>query len=236
MAEAPAAGGTGIEASLQQTLRVISSVAAPTSVLVATLYYFGWVSTSVQANYFRFDASLLGFSTQDYLLQSISPVFLPLGAALLVVLFLVQCHIAVRRAGSDRADRLVSAVLAVTGLALFTVGLVGIVRPRPVDLMTPLGFAAGTGTLSYAVHLRRSRRSALFSETATPSGGGRGLSLSTLALSVLIGLCLVWVVAEYAEWDGLHKAERLEYNLPRKAGVVVYAKQRLLLHLSLIHI
>ena len=77
MADPALQSDASAEASLHQALRTIGSVVAPTTLLTALLFYFGWVSVSVQSRYFGFDASLLEFSTQDYLLQSISPTFLP---------------------------------------------------------------------------------------------------------------------------------------------------------------
>jgi hypothetical protein len=219
-----------VEASLHQTLRTIGSVVAPTTLLTALLFYFGWVSVSVQARYFGFDASLLEFSTQDYLLQSISPTFLPLGAALLVVLALLWGHNVINRwIGPGRAGRIVISVIAVIGLVLLLRGLVGILRPRPVDPFTPLGFAGGVGLCSYTLYLRRHRMEPESPQTVTQRLTGRVFSLTALVLSLFIGLSVVWVVAEYAEWDGRRKAERLVRDLAFRPAVVLYSQQRLLL-------
>ena len=230
MADGSAPGDTGVEASLHQTLRTIGSVIAPTTLLTALLFYFGWVSVSVQARYFGFDASLLEFSTQDYLLQSISPTFLPLGGALLVVLALLRGHNFLDHwIGPGRAGGIVVGVVAAAGLALFFRGFFGILWPRPVDPLTPLGFAGGLGLVSYTLFLRRRRSATDGSQAAAPRPAVRLFSLDALALSLFIGLSVVWVVAEYAEWDGSRKAQRLVRDLAYRPAVVVYSPQRLLL-------
>jgi hypothetical protein len=50
---------------------------ANATVLTALLVYFGWRRAETQANRMGFAESLLGMSTQDYLLRSIGPL-LPL--------------------------------------------------------------------------------------------------------------------------------------------------------------
>ena len=224
MAEDAPPPDADVGASLHQTLRTVGSVVAPTTMLTALLFYFGWVSVSVQARYFGFDSALLEFSTRDYLLQSISPTFLPLGAALLVMLVLLRGHSAMDRwMAPGRAGRIVNTAVAVAGVALFVRGFAGILWPRPVDPLTPFGFAGGVALCSYALYLRRKRVRAGAPEAPT----GWVLSLNSLALSLFIGLSAVWLVAEYAEWDGARKAERLVRSLPFRPAVVVYSPEGL---------
>ena len=42
------------------------------------MYYFGWRRSDVQAREMSIDVSLFGFSTQDYVLRSVSSLYLPL--------------------------------------------------------------------------------------------------------------------------------------------------------------
>lgn len=219
---------TGVEASLQRTLKTIGSVVAPTTVVTALLFYFGWVSINTQAVYFGFDHSLLGFSTQDYLLQSISAVFLPLGVALLIALLAFWCHSRlVEWIGPGRPGRVIVFSFAFAGAALFAVGLFGIVRPRDLDPLTPTGFGGGVGLFSYAVYLHRHRLSANPSRK-TPIPRASSLpSLNVLAVTLLVALSAVWLVAEYGEWDGRRKAETLVDGLTSRPSVVVYSPKRL---------
>ena len=66
------------------------SIVAPTTLVVALLYYFGWARTSAEAHALGLDDSLFGYSTQDYILRSISSMYWPLfvgAGAVLVGLF-----------------------------------------------------------------------------------------------------------------------------------------------------
>ena len=63
--------------SLRTTVRGVLSIVAPTTLVVALLYYFGWARTSSEAHTLALDDSLFGFSSQDYILRSISSMFWP---------------------------------------------------------------------------------------------------------------------------------------------------------------
>lgn len=56
----------------------------PMALLTAWLYYVGWVRTNSQARYFGVDPSLLGYSTTDYILRSVTSLFGPAGALLVI--------------------------------------------------------------------------------------------------------------------------------------------------------
>ena len=48
------------------------------TLVTAVLFYFGWRRSDVQAGAMSIDVSLFGFSSQDYVLRSISSLYLPL--------------------------------------------------------------------------------------------------------------------------------------------------------------
>lgn len=64
---------------------MVFKVMAPTAVITALLYYFGWARTDAAARRAGVDQSLFGFSTNDYLLRSVGPLFKPFGLGLLAV-------------------------------------------------------------------------------------------------------------------------------------------------------
>ena len=70
---------------------------APTSAVTALLYYFGWARTSVQAQQMGLDDSLLGYSTQDYLLRSLTSMTIPLVVALVATVVGLLLHTVVVR-------------------------------------------------------------------------------------------------------------------------------------------
>ena len=78
--------------SARSALELAGLVVAPTTLVTALAFYFGWVLTNSRASYFGIDASALGFSTQDYLLRSADALFVPLGTALVLALGSSGCR------------------------------------------------------------------------------------------------------------------------------------------------
>ncbi|MFI7442746.1 hypothetical protein [Nonomuraea indica] len=54
-------------------VRILGAIVAPTTVLTAILFYFGWSRAYWFHDYFGVDATLLGLTTQDYLQLSRVP-------------------------------------------------------------------------------------------------------------------------------------------------------------------
>ena len=89
-AREPAAGPAASDGALpnpRRALELIGLVVAPTTLVTALAFYFGWVLTNSRASYFGIDASALGYSTQDYLLRSADALFVPLGSVFVLALF-----------------------------------------------------------------------------------------------------------------------------------------------------
>lgn len=49
---------------------VATTVIAPATMLSASLFYFGYVSSRAQHEYFGLDVDTIGLSTQDYVMRS----------------------------------------------------------------------------------------------------------------------------------------------------------------------
>jgi hypothetical protein len=66
-----------------------ATVIAPVSVVSALLFYFGYVASRAQYEYFGVDVDVVGLGTQAYIMRSPQPLLVPLlvftmlGAALL---------------------------------------------------------------------------------------------------------------------------------------------------------
>ena len=159
--------------SLRATLRGIGSVVAPTSAVTALLYYFGWTRTTVQATRLGLDESLLGYSTQDYLLRSITSMLAPLVVGLIAILLGLALHAVLTawihrtggRAEKSTADpvrrrllaRMVSTIAA-AGLVLLALGGAGTRVARPsyeLYVVTPVCVTLGLVLLVYAANLYR---------------------------------------------------------------------------------
>jgi hypothetical protein len=62
----------------QDIFSVLGALGAVITLVTAVMFYFGWRRSYVQAQAMGIDVSLFGYSSQDYVLQSISSFYLPL--------------------------------------------------------------------------------------------------------------------------------------------------------------
>src|SRR5215207_1272715 len=72
-----------------RVLAIAGRVIAPTALVTAVLYYFGWARTEAAADRAGTDQSLFGYSTSDYVLRSVGPLYRPIGIALLLAAVLI---------------------------------------------------------------------------------------------------------------------------------------------------
>jgi hypothetical protein len=181
---------------LEHWINVGATIIAPTTLLGALLFYFGYVSSRAQYAYFGVDVDTIGLSTQDYIMRSPQPLLVPLlvltlgGAGLLLTQAAVRGHIASAvAAAADEADTAGPGGRAARhlerigraarwsralGLAVIVAGVFLLFGyPYLGDwafyaLVTPLLIAAGTALAAYASRvLQRVRR-------ASPAAEGAG--------------------------------------------------------------
>jgi hypothetical protein len=224
--------------SLERAVQVVTAIVAPTTVLTALLFYFGWIRTNALFQYFGVDATVLGFTTQDYLLRSTEALYVPLGTLLVLGLAGVRAHglveawLAGRRPGRlPRRTALAVGAVGVVGLALFARGVAGVAVPRLSRdgfLVTPVCLGLGTILGAYAQWLWRRLRQ--------PSGRRGGASrarwpgLVGLGLvAMLVVLSLFWATTDYARAYGRGRAVAYARDLAVRPGVVVYSAERLFL-------
>jgi hypothetical protein len=221
-AEGPSADDSG-ESSVERWIRVATSVIAPTTVLTALLFYFGYVETTAEYRYFGITLGTLGLTTQDLVLRSVAALYVPLGALLVLLLAMTWVHHTVSRrlaAGSSTtALRRWGVVLMLLGAAAFARGVVGIIVPEvartePVAV-SPMSLALGTIAAAYGANLWR--------RTAPDRGDLRATAWSrraTLAFTAgLITLSLFWATnsfaAAYGRGRAVEVASRLQEDRPR---------------------
>lgn len=215
---------------LRSVLRAIGSVVAPTTLLTSLLYYFGFAHSASFLRYFGLDISLLGLSTQDYLIRSVDVLFVPL-----VVTFTVGSLILWGQAraldritaapDADRRLRWASLALAATGLLVFTIGLTGIfvIKSRArFGLQFPLCFGAGAVLVAYAsrLHARsvRSRTGAAVRSTAL---------LEVAGAFLLVSLSLFWASTNYGTAVGTSRARQFEREFRSYPAAIVYSQESL---------
>src|SRR5919198_481590 len=97
-----------------------ASPSAPAALITALAFYFGWRRERAFAGYFGIDPSVLGFSTNDYVLRSVDALFVPAAVVLLVV-FGVLCLYAL--AGDRVSGVNLVPFIAVLGLGAIAVGV-----------------------------------------------------------------------------------------------------------------
>ncbi|WP_370409416.1 hypothetical protein [Streptomyces fradiae] len=150
------AGGAGRLATL------VGAIAAPTSLVTALLYYFGYWHAYWFFAYFRVHSTLLGFSTADYLMRSLDALWVPLTVtATLGVAGFWGYDLARRRLGpllGPVARRRATAALATAGFLLTVGGLWSTFQVTflsRVLTLAPLSLSAGVALLAYARLLAR---------------------------------------------------------------------------------
>lgn len=214
--------------SMVGTLRVVGSLVAPTTLVVALLYYFGWTRTSTQAFVMGLDDSLFGFTAQDYILRSITSMFWPLFVAAAAILLAAIAHARFLARPSDELVRKVSARVAIGGAVLLALGTLGSALNPPsrfVSVAAPLAITVGFALLGYAAYVRglgagRLRRRGRAAERP-------GERLAWGLVTVLLLLSAFWTVSHYAAIKGIDFARKAVEQLPLRPSVTIYSASRL---------
>lgn len=231
-----------ISGSSVRTLRGLAAIIAPTSLITALIYYFGWVRTSIQATYMGLDDSLFGYSTTDYLLLGAPSMFWPIVFGLLVGLGLLLMHGAIRvwlrpseeedgvlaPARRRRLKRLIG-LICLIGVISLVLGLVGASSRAPTRFFVwagPVGLGFGVVLAAYAIYLYLSflgpgPYGGLSDEFKALRFAGPGLVM------LLLFLMLFWGISHYFALTGIDLADQVEAQLASQPSVVIYSPTRL---------
>jgi hypothetical protein len=207
--------------AVQHWAPVLATYLAPTTLVVALLYYFGYVRSAALYAYFGLDIAALGLSRQDYLLRAVDALYVPLGVVLLVVLAGFWSHWFLNRKLARQSQspwiRPLSYGLVILGVVIFLMGIVGIVVPRlSWPLLTPLSIGVGVVFAGFGI-------SQIFILRGSDPEG-RPFKVSVGLLSGIVILSLFWAVNEYAQAYGKGRAETLMSERPT---VIIDTKDRL---------
>jgi len=204
-------------------LGLFGAAASQVAILTALLYYVGWARSHATLGYFGIDPALVGYSTADYVLRSLSAAFTPVIVVVLVGLGLLLIHRNVVRPRVDGGGRAVRRVL-VAGI-LFCGLLAAVVCVRlalpgwlsvPQGLMLPASLLLAAGSFAYLDYLWT-----LSVPTGQVAGSpSRARALALLGLMLLSGL---WALAVYAQGVGQERAERIVAGLRRAPAITVYS-------------
>lgn len=228
--------------SMFATLRGVTTVVAPTSLVTALLFYFGWARTSTQASVMGLDESLFGYSTRDYILRSITTMFWPLFDAALAVLVALLFHARLvawlgvggpaPRVRNDRrrAARDIGIGFASVGAILLVLGGVGSRVEHPsrfVSLGAPLAVTTSIVVLAYAAYLRQLVAASDNDPQDQAASGLAAMLWGTVTVLLLLGS--FWTVSHYAAIKGIDFAHSAVRRLPMQPSVTIYSERRLFL-------
>jgi cytochrome bd-type quinol oxidase subunit 2 len=180
---------------------------------------------------------VFGYSTRDYLLRSIDPMFWPLVVGLVAALAALSFHVwlvswATEASARDRRHTLKRFALVVGwgGVVAIVVGAVASRLRNPsrlVFMAVPLVLTVGVVLTGYALHVRRRfvlRRRPVALSTAELTQ----LRLAASSLMVLLlFVSLFWSVQRYAYVKGGDLARQLVRDLAYRPDVTIYSAKRL---------
>lgn len=227
----PSSGPESDVVPISGALRGLAVVGPPITIATALLFYFGWALTAEQSRALGVDESIFAMTTRDYVLRSLSALFVPLIVASAVMLLWVVAHGLLldlvadprRRRAVRRGAQLLawSAWVVVPCAAL----LLALAAPGLGALAVPLSLAVGFLLTEYGVRMRAHADEEAGRPTASrPAWFG---SLRGVLVGVLVTACLFWEVANFAEVVGRGKAERVLESSNSYPLVVVYSQNNL---------
>ena len=243
------------EATATQVERwtTVANIVAPTTLLSALLFYFGYVSSQAEYAYFGLDVGTIGLSTQEYIMRSPQPLLVPLITLPLAGAGFLLADAAVRRriapASIDMADQAKAAKVfkrvsrgsTAAGLAVLFAGIVllfiySYIRDWPFyGLVTPVVVASGAGLTAYSSHLRRTikiaaRHTRVADTELSPIDRLSSLPRAvTVLIYALIIASIFWATATIAQWSGLGLAQSQAQHLDHLPSVILDTRERLYL-------
>jgi hypothetical protein len=236
-------------APLERWLGLATSVLAPATVLSTLLFYFGYVSSRAQFEYFGVDVDTIGLSTQDYVMRSPQALLVPLLVLTVLAVAALLLHSAIARRialagpGSSGPARLahyrrLAQRTVRVGLATLAAGMV-LLLSYPFfrewalfALVTPALIGSGAAVAAYGsgIQARLHRQ-----EPGSDGAGQADSSLVALrryaggALVVVILANIFWATATIAQWSGRGLAHYNANHLDRLPSVVLDTRERLFL-------
>lgn len=227
-------GGT-----LSKIISITSKVLAPTTLITALLYYFGWARSRAYYGYFGIHPSMLGHSTQDYLVSSIVAAFEPVRWLLIIglvgVWFNHWLHYRIERP-SER--KVAGSIKWLAGIIL-GLGILFVIAGPIIFLLNwsvpPIVFSStwliGIILTSYGLSLWLSIRRQIEKNNKTKSwiaNVPNGLKQASLGIiSGMILFSLFWFISMYADVIGKWEGAQLETHLTDQPCVELMSKTAL---------
>ncbi|MFD6271658.1 hypothetical protein [Nocardia asteroides] len=222
-----AAAAPPTESGLSRLGVMIRNIAAPMTLITALLFFFGWSHAYWFFDYFGVNSTTIGLTTQDYLMRSQDPLFLPLAAGACLFLGYLLCRRVIREFVVPRMSgvqrRVLVRVTIVAGVVLVAAGLLNMVVATPLRTVVGAPGLCLVGGIVLVVSAVRWRRAEPGNEPAGDvlTAGEWG------AVFVLIGVGLFWAVADYSAAVGTGRAVEQVAEFAEQPSVSVYSDKRL---------
>jgi len=224
--EAP--GAASPFAGFSRLTRILGQFVAPTTVLTALLFYFGFAHLYWFFYYFGVDSSVLGPSTRDYVMRSVDALWIPLIAIAAVGLALMWGYIALpERIRHGPRSRWQLAALTALGILLLLNGLSGLFKSTPLNrglLVAPICMIVAVIMLWYLVLLRRNR---LHEKNPTARRSDAAVLAEWAVIFVLVALSLFWIANDYSAAVGETRARQAAAGLRSGPAIVLFSEKDL---------
>jgi hypothetical protein len=237
-----AESGTQVE----KWTRVLGAVVAPTTFLTAVLFYFGYVSSRAEYEYFGLDVDTVGLGTQGYVMRSGQTLLVPLLGLILIAAALLTLHVRLvnRIAATADADPpgsppvtalerplFLARGACIVGVALLAAGIILLLAYAYLDhwtlysLVTPMLLACGAALFAYAAYiLNRLRRGE--SDVPTPPA----VPQPVLGLMIVCFIASIfWATATVAQGVGRWNAMEIACHFDTLPSVILDTKESLYL-------
>lgn len=223
---APVPTGTppSVQPPIARAIAVVLAVGPPLTLITALLFYFGWARADAQAKAMGLDVSLFGYTAQDYILRSVTSLFLPLIGLLAVAMVSVSLDRALhRRAHDGRGSAAIARgaliVIGVGGLGAAALAVALLMLPGHTRIVGPYVLAALVWIVAAAVRLRRHALGVLTGEQQRV--------VDTTLVIALITMLLFWGTTDFAQTVGRGLAANYERSVPALPHASVYSAGRL---------
>jgi hypothetical protein len=218
----PAGRPAGVDTA--KVVEYVSLIAAPATLVTALVYWLGFELVDARSAYFGIGTGVLGYSTNDYLVRGaeagVVPIFVLFTAAL-VMIFLHAGVTALTRHADDVAWlHRTAAGVALAGVLVFVVGLIGLFSPLPPPLdwylLRPVLLAGGP---LLAIEAARVMKRRLRDQHAR---------MAAVAVAGLVALSAFWAMSIYADALGRGRAMALGAAVTEQLPAVrVYSERSL---------
>jgi hypothetical protein len=234
--------------------RLLGALGGILTLITALMLYFGWRRSEAQSQEMGIDVSLFGYTSQDYVMRSISSLYLPLLVMSGIGVVWVWGHGEARRRLGDLAvrsdaDRVAGvrwatrttavAIGVVAACMAFTVAVgnpdpwlpVAWVGQRVADRrwLVPLTFVLATVVACYGIWARR-----LLTVPADPNdpnvpkeGRPWASAVAGALAGVILVLGMVWMLEEYAAAVGRGYARQLVQSVDQLPRAILVSGERL---------